>query len=302
MEKQSFDYDYDYNDTLEDSNAEDWDLEDEDFDDDDFDDDDFDDDDFDDDDFDDDDGKARKLKKLKGKKDLVAIAFLFIGFIGVLSIVCGLFVGKSSKGPGDYYGIYYTVVDSAYFTYHIEKDDMYIAVDNGLPGAKQEIVKVIEYEYVPAKKAQTLQGHEKHDGQDALVLRTGANEGHILWIVENSPYKFMLNTGDVVSKQKYNFAKDMGDPKNYYYQYISEYGSDYSVSFRSNGTASFVMNGITEEYNFAFVSAEWCKKWLRGVKESALILYQEDASNNLLVFVYKDRKTLVLNDEITFRR
>ena len=292
MEKQSFDYDYDYNNTLEDSNAEDWDLEDEDFDDDDFDDD----------DFDDDDGKARKLKKLKRKKDLVAIAFLFIGFIGVLSIVCGLFVGKSKKGPDDYYGIYYTVVDSAYITYHIEKDDMYIAIGNGLPGAKQEILKVIEYEYVPAEKAQTLQGHEKHDGHDALVLRTSANEGHILWIVENSPYKFKLNSGAVVSEQKYNFAKDMGDPKNYYYQYISEYGSIYSVSFHNNGTASFVMNGTTEEYNFAFVSAEWCKKWLSGVKQSALILYKEDISNNLYVFVYKDRKTLVLNNEITFSR
>ena len=244
--------------------------------------------DIDDDDDDDDDGIAKKLKKLKGKLDGVALAFLFVGFIGLLSLICGIFVGRNSD-PGDYYGTYYTVFDSAYITYHISEEESYCEASCGFDLVDLEIIEFTKCEYLTASKAQRFIKNEEYEGCDALALYVSDNNAHVLWIVENSPYKFVLNAnGAELTQAKYDFVEDMEDPRDYYCTYT--YNENNKITFNKDGTADFCFNGVDKEYKFAFVNEDWNSKWMKNNNGCALVVY---LGEDIHVFIYEDNKTLV---------
>lgn len=264
-----------------------------------------DDDDDDDDEDDEDDGVGKKLKKLKGKLDGIALAFLFIGFMGIVSLICGLFVGKGTTDPKDYYGTYYGMINSYYATYHIDEDagESYVELSNGIDMFDPERVDFEKYEYVSAADAQSKLNVPAPDyaEYDALFLYVNDDEVHVLWIVENSPYKFIINTTKTeLTNKEYNFREDMSDPRDYYCTYT--YNDNTYVTFNEDGTATFSNNGNIENYSFAFVNRSWgTTNGLNFDGDFALILYTPGENSGIITFIYESKTTLVYADQYTFQ-
>lgn len=234
---------------------------------------------------------AKKVKKLKRKLDDLALAMLIIGFIGIISIICGIFVGRASD-PKDYYGTYYGVVDYTYMTYHIEEEGAFAVYNNGTD-MDTETIEFVKMEFCSADKAQQKFSNPEYSGYNALLLYTDSSGSyaHVLWITDDAPYQFVLNAnGAVLTTEEYDFKADMEDPEDYYKNYY--YDSDNYIVFLEDGTAMFCLNGRTTEYHFAFVNSEWCMRWMNFDAENALLVYSPGNTNEIHTFIYKNSQKL----------
>lgn len=223
---------------------------------------------------------------------------LLIGAIAIASIICAFTVGGKieklgkityGKGldPKDYYGEYYGEERFQYFTVSFQEGGVCNFTEtNGFTGNAD--AKTHEYEYVSAKYAQQQFPNEEYEGCPAIIIYEGEkkDKAAVLWVTSTSPYRFVVNSNDVVlSTQKTDFATDMNDPKNYYGSYYSSEGYRYTtISFASNGTCTYtVTNGLvggetTTEYQYMYVSAKYAqtnfaKKGYEGCP--AIILFEE---------------------------
>ena len=102
------------------------------------------------DDDDEDDSIAKKLKKLKGKIEGVALFFLIIGGIGLISIICSFFVGGGfgfggKPVPEDIYGTYYAVSDYQYYTIYIDEEGSSSIVNRGFGDGEETVYIKTEY-------------------------------------------------------------------------------------------------------------------------------------------------------------
>lgn len=268
-------------------------------DDDDFDDDD-DDDDFDDDD--DDDGVSAKLKKLKSKMDGVALWCLLIGFVGLLSLIWGIVISVkgSNYDPEDYFGDYYGSDEGVYFTYHIAEDatESYFELSCGTDIVASQREYFVKREYLTADKASkhadlNTGANGEFEGCDVLLLYIDDSNAHILWIKNNNPYEFVLNSKNAkLTTEEFDFAKEMNDPKDYYATY--KYAENTYVTFNSNGKATFVNGGVSTEYKYVFVNSDWAKTWVKFNGGSALILYNT-TTGDVYTFAYKSNQMLDMN-------
>lgn len=149
------------------------------------------------------------------------LVLLFIGTVGVASVICALSVGigiesfgKISYGKGrdpkNYYGTYYAEVNNSYYTFEIEDSGCRCIVSNGLIGT--ETTNQYSYEYVSSKYAQTKIKNDKYKIYDALFIYTNAGQDNVivLWVTSSKPYSFILNSYDAeVTKTKYDFAANI---------------------------------------------------------------------------------------------
>lgn len=264
--------------------------------------------------------KEFNKNEFKKSQDKMSLIFLILFITGIIYVICGLFVGDYSilagnfvisdddplvldgnygggvsKGedPADYYGVYYGAEDYVYITFEFDEYECLYTVTNGL----SEQRKYYKYEYVSAEYAQTRYPNEKFEGCDAIVVYEDQYQEKVivLWVEKvsssmSSPlYEFTVGaTGQSITSIEYDIAEDMGDPENYYGDFI--YNSNNYVSFEWDGTAKVCINGKVKEYSYMFVNNGWMKKHLKGSYscEYALAVYTEDSSNIMIFEYYKD--------------
>ena len=243
--------------------------------------------------------------EFKKSQDKMAIIFLILFIMGIVSAICGLFVGDYailggdcgggiSKGedPMDYYGTYYTSNDYTYTSFEFNEDECIYTVTNGVTEQK----KYYEYEYVSAEYAQTRYADEEFVDCDAIFVYEDEDQERaiVLWVEKISlpmfgtHYEFTIGTTgqkEKLTSSPYNIAEDMNDPKDYYGMF--RFDSNNYVSFDENGTALVTLNDRETEYSYIFVNNGWMEKHLKGgyTCDYALAVYKK-GSNKFMIFEY----------------
>lgn len=248
--------------------------------------------------------KFNKFQFSKSQKQL-GLCCILIGIIGIISIICACTIGSGlniSKGkdPKDYYGIYYVVYDNIYGSFEFTQNKCNFTLSNGVTAGDDS--NSFDYEYVSAKYAQKVVESPLYKDRAAILVYTneGKDNAIVLWVTANAPYQFVMNSNHAaVTTQKPDFASLMGDPKDYYSNYV--FDDDTYISFNSDGTASFTQDGITETFMYAYVNQDWLTKYTDSSWSSAIALYPEGSTSFYGFFKYTDRNTVEYNGN-TFLR
>lgn len=248
--------------------------------------------------------KFNKFQFSKSQKQL-GLCCVLIGIIGIISIICACTIGSGlniSKGkdPKDYYGIYYVVYDNIYGSFEFTQNKCNFTLSNGVTAGDDS--NSFDYEYVSAKYAQKVVESPLYKDRAAILVYTneGKDNAIVLWVTANAPYQFVMNSNHAaVTTQKPDFASLMGDPKDYYSNYV--FDDDTYISFNSDGTASFTQDGITETFMYAYVNQDWLTTYTDCSWSSAIALYPEGSTSFYGFFKYTDRNTVEYNGN-TFLR
>ena len=258
---------------------------------------------------------------------------LLIGVIAVASIVCAFAIGKGihiefledlfgmessfqrqereayrnwidglsetiDKGPdpADYYGTYYAFIDNEIISMTYSANGCVYSASNGLKDNQTDTYH--EYDYVSAEYAQAIAENSKYEGCPAIFMHSNVYEdnGFLFWVVSSNPYEFVRNYDEShFTSSKIDFSNLMGDPKDYYYTYTFNVNS--YVTFYADGTALFVRNGESVNFNYLFVNEDWLKKYTYESFAEGLFLYNE-GSNSYEAFEYIDNQTLKYGESI----
>lgn len=245
-----------------------------------------------------------KFQFSKSQKQL-GLCCILIGIIGIISIICACTIGSGlniSKGkdPKDYYGTYYVVYDNIYGSFEFTQNKCNFTLSNGVTASDDS--HSFDYEYVSAKYAQKVVESPLYKDRAAILVYTneGKDNAIVLWVTANAPYQFVMNSNHAaVTTQKPDFASLMGDPKDYYSNYV--FDEDTYISFNSDGTASFTQDGITETFMYAYVNQDWLTTYTDSSWSSAIALYSEGSTSFYGFFKYTDKNTVEYNGD-TFLR
>lgn len=252
-----------------------------------------------------------KYNKTNKKLDYIAASFLFVGVIFViLSFVVGNGFSGKGKNPKNYYGTYYAVTNSNFYTLKIGEKGCTLTISTGR--IEEEVITDGKYDYYVASYAQKkVPDSKKYKSCPAIVVYKDGNSEYsattswVFWITSESPYKFASSTkdGEVLkfTSTPYNLSKLMGDPKSYYgtYQLNSENG----ITFYKDGYADFTLNGEKRKLKYFYVNKAWLDEQSKdNTYNSALIVYSEYNSDETYVFGYIDENTLALKRAGEYKR
>ena len=242
--------------------------------------------------------------EFKKSQDKMALIFLILFIMGIISAICGLFVGDyailggdcsgcvATTDPADYYGKYYTEMSNGVTViFEFDETECTYIETNGV----KENKKYYEYEYVSAANAQRKFPNETYEGCDAIVvyLDSSYNNGIVLWIIEGGEgetYTFRIGATDQTVKA-YETNEGNSDNTNqepeedgdneentmqtpdYYGTY--RYDSENYITFYEDGTAI-----LYDAYGITYLTCEFVS--------AETIMDESYASSDYVIAVYND--------------
>lgn len=251
-------------------------------------------------------GKEFDKQAFQKTNNKIGIFCILIGIIAIASIICAFAVGagimsfgKISAGKGsdpkDYYGEYYSYYEGKFITVSIDASECSLTTSNGLKGNVIEVERY-KYDYVSPQYVQQKFPNESRKDCPAILAYTDSSKQSaiIFWVTSSNPYQFVIQSKNItVTPQKYDFEKQMGDPKNYYGTFYC-YDTEHFVTLNRDGTAALQWNETRGNYLYSYVNSEWIKANLGKKLSAAIVLYKE-GDNTCQTFEYISGTELSFN-------
>ena len=256
---------------------------------------------------------------------------VLIALIGVLSIVCSLFVGEGwgftidditgksfeeeqdriyedwleqvtpdtdddfGEDPKNYYGSYFSFSADEYT---INRADItatgFVFTIYDMFGSESI---TLEYQYGDAAYANDTFSEDTpviivHNGDFSEI------NGYYRLIVDAAgEYTLEGNDGIVFTKNEVTFDTLMGAPTDYYGTY--EFSEGNSLTVNKNGTASFVLDGEATSFQCFYANADYLYTRTGKDYDAAIILHNGDPAS-IYIFAICEDGNLILGDAYTF--
>ena len=266
----------------------------------------------------------------KSQKALKTTAILMI-LIGVVSIICSIFVGnglfgdlfsevdedqrhqdfldemnsENSNGEGNeeqngatredpknYYGTYYSAKDYVIDKIEISETKAKITTVSVIVAEKTDTYK---YTFVSAGEASAKYGRDS----DVLVIYKDSVDTpeRLLWFSDNPNVSFWGNDDRRYVKDPLTMKALMGDPADYYGNYVFDAGN--SLVVNADGTATFTLNGVQTRYKYFYANNDWLTNHLQKNYKEAIVLHNNN-ENELHVFAIAADGNLIYGNTYTF--
>lgn len=196
--------------------------------------------------------------------------------------------------PKDYYGVYYTSKD-----YVVSKVDISATKITITTGSVMVDDKVEEYQYKYYCAEYALIKYQK--ACDVIVAHNeGSDTMRLFWIEKENNTIGLVDEKDLsYGKKEITFEELVDDPQNYYGLYA--FNANNTLTLENNSKAVFVMNGVSNTYDYFYANQEWLSLYTTADYEAAFVLFDGEAGA-MQIFEIDQNGNLIYADEYTFEK
>lgn len=194
--------------------------------------------------------------------------------------------------PKNYYGTYYAAKD--YVVDKVEISDSKIVITTSTAMAEERIE---EFQYVYYCAEYSLINYQKECGILVAYKDSPAEADRLFWIEPN--LDLTGNNGLTYGKDKISFESLVGDPKNYYGNYL--FNANNTLTLNENSNAIFIMNGVSASYHYFYADQSWLNLYTTVNYEAAIVLYNTESAQMQIFQVLKNGN-LIYSDQYVFTK